>query len=262
VKHQETARIVANRRLNGAYYQIDLRTPQIAAAVQPGQFVHVQYPDFAHRLLRRPFSVCDVDASGKILRIVYKVVGEGTAHMAGLAAGQCVDLLGPLGRGFTLPAPGSTPVIVAGGYGAAATYLLAARSPVPAHVLIGGRTAEDLLLLEAFAAAGARVEVSTDDGSRGHRGVVTDLLVRLLGTRPAAPAVYACGPNPMLRAVCAAVLARGLDAEVSLDHAMCCGVGACFTCVVRQKTADGAGWEYRRTCLDGPVFRASQTVWE
>ena len=262
MKHQEDAPVLANRCLGGPYYQIDLCAPRIAGEAQPGQFAHVQYPDFEHHLLRRPFSIYEVAPADGRLSIIYKVVGAGTAHMSALVTGQRVNLLGPLGRGFSLPPKGSTPIIVAGGYGAAATYLLAARSPVPPHVLIGGRSADDLLLVEEFRALGARVEVSTDDGSCGAHGLVTDLLTPLLDRRPPSPAVYACGPNPMLKAVAEIALARGIDAEISLDHAMCCGVGACFACVVKLKSDKPDGWEYTRTCLDGPVFRASRVVWD
>jgi len=261
MKFQGKARILANRPLQGSYFRLDLAAPTIAPVVQPGQFVHVRIPLLEHRVLRRPFSVFDVEPVRGGLSIIYKVIGEGTAHLAEIKAGIEADLLGPLGRGYTRPAPGSRPVIVAGGYGCAATYLLARRSPVPCLCLFGARTADELLLIEEFAALGCEVRIATDDGSRGHRGFVTELLEDVLASTGPAPAVYACGPNPMLQAVSRIVLKRGLDAEISLDHAMCCGVGACFACVVKQQAANPDGWEYVRTCTDGPVFKASQTVW-
>ena len=258
---QEKAPILRNLRLQGSYYRVDLRAEQIAPAVAPGQFVHVQLPAFEHHVLRRPFSVFDIEAATGTLSIIYKTVGEGTAHLAGLGPGVCLDLLGPLGHGYSVPPPGRTPVVVAGGYGCAATYLFVRRSPLPCVVLLGGRTAEDLLLVDEFGALGADVRLATDDGSRGHRGVVTDLLEPALEQTPA-PFVVACGPNPMLTAVCRIVTRRGLDAEVSLDHAMCCGVGACFACVVRMKADNADGWEYVRTCKSGPVFPASLIRWD
>ena len=261
MKYQEKALILANRPLQDLYFRLDLAAPTIVPAVHPGQFVHVRLPLLEHRVLRRPFSIFNVTPERDCLSIIYKVVGEGTAHLARLEAGLEADLLGPLGRGYTLPEFGSRPVIVAGGYGCAATYLLARRSPVPCLCLFGARTAADLLLIDEFTALGYEVRIATDDGSRGHRGMVTELLEEVLAGPGPAPTVYACGPNPMLKAVSRIVQQRGLDAEISLDHAMCCGVGACFACVVKQKAATADGWEYVRTCTDGPVFKASQTVW-
>lgn len=258
---QEKAPILRNTRLQGSYFRVDLRAPGIAPAVQPGQFVHVQLPAFEHRVLRRPFSVFTVEPAAGTLSIVYKTVGEGTAYLAQLGEGVCLDLMGPLGNGYAEPPAGRQPIVVAGGYGCAATYLFVRRSPVPCVVCLGGRSLADLLLVDEFRALGAEVRLATDDGTCGHRGVVTDLLETALA-QTAQPWVVACGPNPMLKAVCRLVAAHGLEAEVSLDHAMCCGVGACFACVVKLKAATADGWEYVRTCRAGPVFPASQVVWD
>ena len=262
MQYQEDAVIIANRRLKGDYFQVDLRSPQISSEVEPGQFVHVKLPEFEHRVLRRPFSVFTADPQTDLLSIIYKVVGEGTTHLASLPAGQVLNLLGPLGVGFSLPQGDVQPIIVAGGYGCAATYLLAKRNPMPFLCLIGGRSAQDLLLVDEFRTLGCTVEVSTDDGSAGHHGLVTDLLDKALENAGERAAVYACGPNPMLKAVGKTALARNLDAEISLDHAMCCGIGACFACVVKMKADNPDGWEYVRTCMKGPVFKASDVYWE
>ncbi len=262
MRQQEDASIIANNRLAGDYFRVDLAAPRIAPLVCPGQFVHLRLPDFEHCILRRPFSVCDTDAAAGTLSIVYKVVGAGTQRLSLLGTDAVCNLLGPLGVGFTVPGPGVQPVIVAGGYGCAATYLLARQSPTPSRCLLGGRSAGDILLTEEFEALGCDVRVSTDDGSVGHKGLVTELLADALDAAGAQPAVYACGPNPMLRAVSRVALERGLDAEVSLDHVMCCGVGACFACVVKLLADTPDGWEYVRTCQRGPVFKASQVYWE
>lgn len=262
MKYQEAARVTGNRPIEGAYHELWLEAPRIAAAVEPGQFVHLRLPLLPQRILRRPFSVADAESESGRLRIVYKAVGEGTRHLASVQAGAVADLLGPLGRGFAVPRPGRPLVIVAGGYGCAATYLLARRCPVPPVCLFGARTADDLLMLAEFTALGCDVRVATDDGSRGHAGVVTELLEACL-SQPGgtSQAIAACGPNPMLRAVAEIVRRAGIDAELSLDHAMCCGVGACFACVIKLRADTPEGWEYVRTCTDGPVFPASRTVW-
>ena len=259
---QQDTTILNNRNLKGDYYQVDFQADAIVPQVQPGQFVQVKLPEFEHRILRRPFSIYNAEPKTGVLSIVYKVVGEGTSHLAKLPAGTQVNLLGPLGTGFSQPSGKGRPVIVAGGYGCAATYLVARRSPVPCTVLIGGRAAPDLLLEDEFRALGCDVQVSTNDGSKGHKGLVTALLEKAIEKYGKTTEVFACGPNPMLKAVCHISAAYGIDAEVSLDHAMCCGVGACFACVVKMKADTPEGWEYVRTCMAGPVFKASRTYWD
>ena len=262
MKVQETAPIRANTLIQTDYYQVDLHAPKIAARAQPGQFIHVRLPALTHRTLRRPFSIFDVDTTAGTVSVVYKIVGEGTAHLARLEPGTDLDAMGPLGNGFTLPEAGSQPVIVAGGYGCAATYLLAKRSPERCLCLFGGKSEHDVLLLDAFEDLGSEVRIATEDGSCGKQGLVTVLLDEFLAHPAPRPRIYACGPNAMLKAVSQRVLEAGLDAEVSLDHKMCCGVGACFACVVKMKADTSSGWEYVRTCTDGPVFKASRTIWD
>lgn len=262
-RHQCNATILANEALQGEYRRMVLNMPAIAVAAQPGQFVHLALTGMAHRMLRRPFSICDARPGEGTVSIVYKIVGEGTRAMAELSSGAVVNALGPLGRGYSAPnSDGGEVILVAGGYGCAAMFLQARRCAGSCRCLFGGRTASDVLLVPEFESLGCRVAVSTDDGSQGHQGLVTDLLVQALAGASAPPQIYACGPNPMLEAVAGIVLERGLDAEVSLDHVMCCGVGACFACVVKKKANNENGWEYVRTCLDGPVFLASEIAWE
>ena len=262
VRFQEAAVVLANRCYRGDYRLLQLRAPQISAATQAGQFVHLQVPGQPQYLLRRPFSIGDVDPAAGTLTILFKAVGVGTAAMAALAAGLTVDLLGPLGHGFPDVPPDHELCVVAGGYGCAATYLAARRAPRPGVVLLGGRTAHDVLWREEFAATGCEVQVATNDGSLGHRGFVTELLPAVLARPDRRWLVCACGPNAMLRAVADLCLPRGVDPAVSVDLPMCCGIGACFTCVIRLKADNPDGWEYIRTCKDGPVFRASQIVWD
>ncbi len=264
MKYQVESEILANCRIQGDYFQVDFVAPAIARESQPGQFVHVRIPLLEHRVLRRPFSIYNVEPDAGTVSVIYKVVGEGTACLSQAPAGATADLLGPLGRGFTVPSSSDAlPVIVAGGYGCAATYLLARRSPRRPVCLFGARTTADLLLVREFRDLGCEVRIATNDGSTGHHGFVTALLEPLLKNAAATPvSVFACGPNPMLKAVAKDLHLHGLDGEISLDHAMCCGVGSCFACVVKRKADNKDGWEYARTCVDGPVFPASQTVWD
>ncbi|MCS7091598.1 MAG: dihydroorotate dehydrogenase electron transfer subunit [Verrucomicrobiota bacterium] len=255
----ESAEIIVNRPEVGLYHLLMLRAPGIAPLVAPGQFVHLRIWPCADALLRRPFSVYRVE--GDCLSILYKVVGKGTAALARMPPGEHVAALGPLGHGFSLPcAGGGMPILVAGGYGVAALYLLAERSPVRGILFQGGRRKEDILCEPDFRALGWEVRVATEDGSWGTRGLVTDLLREELRSGGRGAKLYACGPTGMLRAVAQLAEEYGLPAELSLDERMCCGMGVCLTCVVPVRT--DTGWEYQRACTEGPVFDARQLLWE
>ena len=216
---QIQAKILSNRQLQGDYFQLDMCAPEIAQEALPGQFVHVQIPDLEHRVLRRPFSIYDTDPAMGRLSLVYKTVGEGTRKLCTIPSAGTLNVIGPNGKGFAIPADGQKAILVAGGFG-------------------------------------CDLRISTDDGSLGHHGLVTDLLREALAEFPNA-AVAACGPNPMLKAVAAIAP----TAEISLDQPMCCGVGACFACVVKLKADTPDGWRYARSCMEGPVFNATQVWW-
>ncbi len=258
---QEETIVLEHRVFQGDYRLLRLFAPQIGPQVQPGQFVHLKIPRFEQAVLRRPFSVFKADADG--LSILYKPVGRGTEAMMSLGAEDRVNLLGPLGNGFPDLGNGKTrPVLVAGGYGNAALYLQAARLPVKGIAFFGGRTAADILCVDEFTTLGWDVRVTTDDGSLGSRGLVTDALDPWLReNRELFPAVelFCCGPNAMLQAVGDRALEKEISAWLSMDRNMACGVGACLTCVIKRKTA--GGWEWARCCKDGPVFRADEILW-
>ena len=175
--------------------------------------------------------------------------------------GDELSAIGPLGHGFSVPAPGGeTPLLVAGGYGMAAMYLLAQRSPQKGTVFVGGRRRVDILCEAEFRALGWDVRVTTEDGSHGERGVVTQPLIGELRRSVAGRKLFACGPTPMLKAVGKIAEEFNVPAELSMDEHMCCGVGVCLTCVIPVKVGDG--WEYQRTCTEGPVFDSRDVVWE
>lgn len=252
----EDCRIISNTRYKGDYFKLVFDSPRISPSCRPGQFVHVKIGGPADRMLRRPFSVNDA-CDGRI-RILYKVVGDGTSFLSRLPPGTICNLMGPRGNGFG-ETSGRTPVIVAGGYGAAATFMLAKNSPKKGFLLAGARTSAELVLIEDYRRIGFDVMISTDDGSEGEKGLVTSLLDKFIRERRSCIgdfSFHACGPEPMLYAMARMLRSEGLDGEVSLDHMMCCGVGACLACVVRLRKQDG-GWKYSRTCTDGPVFPAS-----
>jgi dihydroorotate dehydrogenase electron transfer subunit len=261
---EQTVQIISNQRDTDQYYRLVVRAPQIAPLVQPGQFAHVRIPPLREALLRRPFSI--FQATDETLSILFKTVGKGTEVLSKMKPDEELSMIGPLGHGFTVPETGGEiPLLVAGGYGMAAMYLLAQRSPQKGMVFVGGRRRVDILCDEEFRALGWEVRVTTEDGSHGDKGLVTGPLLEEL-KRAAAPdarsryKMFACGPTPMLKAVGKLAAEFNVPAELSMDEHMCCGVGVCLTCVVPVRTGDG--WEYQRTCTEGPVFDARAIAWE
>src|ERR1035437_9780139 len=256
---EQTVTIVANERDTDQYFRLVLRAPQIAPLIQPGQFAHVRILPLKDALLRRPFSIFQV--VGDTFSILYKTVGKGTDVLSRMRAGEELSVIAPLGHGFTVPQTGGeTPLLVAGGYGMAAMFLLAQRSPQKGIVFVGGRRRVDILCEKEFTALGWEVRATTEDGSHGEKGLVTQPLLAELKARAPGRKLFACGPTPMLKAVGQLAAEFDLPAELSLDEHMGCGIGVCLTCVVPIKAGDG--WEYQRTCTDGPVFDSRQVAWE
>ena len=243
---------VVGRRPVAAYVELTLASPEIAAVAEPGQFVAFAVGGpLSAALLRRSIAIAGVGEG--TVTVVVAPHGVGSTWLTGLQQGDRVDVVGPLGRPFPLPAPGTPALLVGGGYGAAALVPLAQAleaqgSPVAA--VAGAASADRLCSLDELAAAGARVEVTTDDGSAGRQGLVTLAVDELIGD---AGVVYACGPMPMLRAVAAAATAAGLPSYVAVEEAMACGIGVCMTCVLPVIGADGRS-RFARSCTEGPVF--------
>jgi dihydroorotate dehydrogenase electron transfer subunit len=268
---EQTVQIVANECDTDLYFRLVVRAPQIAPLIQPGQFAHVRVLPLKDALLRRPFSVFQV--SGDTFSILYKIVGKGTVMLARMRPGEELSVIAPLGHGFTVPQRGGeTPLLVAGGYGMAAMFLLAQRSPQKGIAFVGGKRREDILCEKEFRALGWDVRVTTEDGSHGEKGLVTKPLLTELKRGTKGRKLFACGPTGMLKTVAQIADEFSVPAELAMDEHMGCGVGVCLTCVIPVKTGDGprhakarqrdGGWEYQRTCTEGPVFDAQKIVWE
>lgn len=235
--------VLLNRALTKDVWELRL-SGDTSAITAPGQFVNVSVDGC---FLRRPISVCSWNAAG--LTLVYKVVGKGTAAMAGLRPGQTLDLLCGLGNGFAPERLGRRPLLLGGGLGAAPLYGLAKallkqrRSPV---VVLGFNTESEIFYEEQFLALGAKTILATADGSAGIKGFVTDAIPG------GCDAFAACGPLPMLKAVCEALPVPGF---VSLEERMGCGFGACMGCSIQTKSGS------KRVCADGPVFDREELLW-
>jgi dihydroorotate dehydrogenase electron transfer subunit len=256
----QLAKVLDNRKAGKEYRLLKLVAGSIAPKVRPGQFIHLKVPGLDDAVLRRPFSVYKADR--RTITILYKTVGRGTGAMGSMVKGDKVSILGPLGNGFPAISRGTFPVLVAGGYGVAPLSMLASLSQVRGVVFIGGACREDVLCAGDFRKKGWKVMISTEDGSLGQRGMVTDVLDKWLkGSRASHPLVfYACGPDGMLKAVGKRVKQLGCRGWFSLDKHMGCGMGACLACV--QRIRSGGGELLVRICREGPVFEASEIIWE
>lgn len=255
------------RVLSPRTFVLSYRCPEMAAAALPGQFVMIAAGGGIDPLLRRPMAVYGVstrDGRADGLSLLVERRGRGTQLMAGFRPGAVTRVLGPLGTPFRPPADGADRehLLVMGGVGAAPFPLLAAelrRRGQRARAFVGGRTAADLLCLDDFARLGVPVTVTTDDGSAGCRGLVTEALRAYLAEAAGPFAVYSCGPTAMMRAVDDLARGAALPHQVSLEAPMACGIGVCLSCVVR--VGEPRAWAYRRVCREGPVFDAATIVW-
>lgn len=242
--------IISNRQLTHKTWVMIL-SGDTSAIKAPGQFVNIAIPG---KYLRRPISICDYSHVRGEITLLYDVVGEGTHILSRMRAGRHLNLLNGLGNGFSTTSIGSSPLLLGGGIGCAPLMALArtlrlqGKNPI---AILGFNTAADSFGMENwFDQIGVEAYVATVDGSLGTKGFVTDVIreKKISGDH-----FYACGPMPMLRALC---LGLDLPGEVSIESRMGCGFGACMCCSV--ETADGA----KRICKDGPIFRKEELIWK
>lgn len=270
------AAVISNVRLTSDYNVLSLAAPEVARQAAPGQFVMIKTSIGLDPLLRRPFSIFEIvrdSARSPIgVSVLNKRVGVGTSLLYDAEPGDRIDCLGPLGKPFVPVDPPSEAWMVAGGVGLAPFATLAealASRGTPMTLFYGGRTAGDLFYESFFTELGAKLVLTTEDGGRGERGRVTGPLERALQDRAAAEAVtlYACGPTPMMRAVADLGATHSRATFVSLEPVMGCGMGGCYSCVVRvSRSIGGRGLEPSthlvRSCIEGPVFDASIVQWD
>lgn len=284
-----TVAVIENVQLARDTYRVRFDSPELAARITPGQFVMLRIAGGDDPLLGRPLAlydtVLDVEGNPRGIDVVYLVVGKLTRRLAELRPGARLEIWGPLGNGFPVYAAEHL-ILVAGGIGQTPFLALAREqrglraygqaprgTSGPARRITfcyGARSREYLAGIDDFASLGIEVCTSTDDGSAGHHGFVTDLLAAALEERSAvdrasaeACRVVCCGPEPMMAAVARIAAQAGVPCDVSLETPMACGLGICFSCVVRVRTgelAESSPWDYRRSCVEGPVFDAARIV--
>lgn len=263
------ARVIRNTRLSRDYNVVELAAPEVATATQPGQFVMVKPGRGADPLLRRPFSVFEIlyDNRAQIvgLSLLSKRIGPTTSMLYDLVEGDVVACLGPLGRSFELVDPPTEAWMVAGGVGLApfATLTMALRAHgTPMTLFYGARSGAELFYADWFEQPNLRLVYATEDGSRGERGRITVPLERELQAAGARDLViYACGPEPMLKAVASLAERYGRPSQVSVERVMGCGMGGCYSCVISVRDGRG-GHQYVRSCLSGPVFAGAEIAWD
>lgn len=254
-KIQNEFEIVFNERLCPRFYRMGLKAASIVKKIKPGQFIHIRTSDGFEPFFRRPFSVYRAQ---KHVEIFYEPIGPGTRILAAKKKGEVLDVLGPVGNEFTLPAREIKQVVMIGGGIGIAPFLILSdalkkRKDLELIVLYGGRTKEHVYPMKEFKQNGCKVYVSTDDGSAGVKGRVSQLFSKIK-TDPATTMIYTCGPHAMMAAVQKFAKEHNLRGEAACEEVMACALGACLGCSI--KTTSG----YKTVCYDGPIFDLQEVV--
>ena len=238
----------------GRSVMLRLRAEQPLPEIQPGQFVQVRVDGSPSTYLRRPISIHDVEYGQNEITLLVQQVGEGTRHLAALAEGDVVNMVLPLGNGFSLPKSGEKVLLVGGGIGIAPLYYFSKvlkGNGIRPTLLLGGKTQADLIRLEDYQRLGETF-VTTEDGTLGEKGFVT---MHSVWQKEHFDKIYVCGPKPMMKAVAKLAAEKDVWCEVSLENLMACGLGACLCCV--EDTVDG----HVCVCKEGPVFNTRRLKW-
>ena len=253
---QLKAKILLQTKIKDNFWHCELSAPQVAKYASPGQFINIRVSDNLDPLLRRPISIHGVN--GAKIKIFYEVAGKATEILAQKKKGEHLDIIGPLGNGFDYrkgAKPKEQTILIAGGMGVAPLVFLAQKLKTSKLlVLIGAKTKKQIFCGQEFKELGCAVKFSTDDGSLGLSGRVTDLLKAVLAQGTFSK-MFACGPEPMLKAVSQIACENNIDSQLSLEEHMACGIGACLGCVVSTKSG------YKRVCKEGPVFSGKELIW-
>ena len=249
---KEKAVVVSQTSIADGIYDMTLACPECASLAEPGQFLNL-YCSNETRLLPRPISICTIDREQGTIRIVYRLAGGGTREFSALKAGDSIELLGPLGHGFTVREEPA--VLIGGGIGIPPMLELARSIPGPKICVLGYR--DEPFLLEEFERV-CPVVTASETGRTGVKGTVLDA-IREQGVE--GKVIYACGPMPMLKAVAEYAKKRGLEAQISLEERMACGIGACLGCICQTKEKNHhTNVNNSRVCKDGPVFDAKEVI--
>lgn len=267
-----TGEVLGHKKYGEHYHSLTIVAPEIGEKVRPGQFVNIRCGEGRANILRRPFSVYRVHKRGgwaSTIEVVFDVQGPGTRYLSTLRGHAAVDLIGPLGRGFALPKRRAHCLLVGGGIGAAPLFFLADELRNAGHrvdVILGARTSGLLLNQIDARRLSSICRMTTEDGSAGDEGRVTDVLVETM-EKCGTEVIYSCGPHPMLEAVSKIAVEQKVPIQVAVEELMGCGYGVCMTCVmpIRQKIKSAGGEKeeivYARSCTEGPIFNGATIAW-
>jgi dihydroorotate dehydrogenase electron transfer subunit len=254
----EKGQVLWNKKLSHSYYKMGVKFSGSCYDARPGQFIMLRADHRKVPLLRRPFSIYRMMEKKKEFEILYRVVGECTGILSEIRKGEQIDILGPLGNGFSLPEKNDTIFVVAGGIGVAplvflSSYLVGKQRIDSSRikVFLGARSKRDLLCREDFIRLGIEVVVTTDDGSEGETCMITSPVEEALKKR-LPDLIYACGPSGMMKCLAEMAVKYGVDCQISMESVMACGFGACLGCAVES----GDKGKYLHVCKDGPVFNS------
>lgn len=253
-KRIEDFTIKENRRLNNDYFILELLGNSYIPDLKPGQFVQAKVEDSPETFLRRPLSIHDVDYEKNTIKILIQVAGKGTEKLSNLKAGETLNIIYPLGNSFSLPAENAHILLIGGGCGVAPLLFLGKYLKSKGYnteILLGFRNSDRIIEYDEYNKTG-RVYLTTEDGSKGEKGFVTDHQV-LKENR--FNHVCCCGPEAMMKAVAGYCRKNDITCEVSLENLMACGFGVCLCCVVNTVNGNLC------TCLDGPVFNVKELKW-
>ncbi len=255
---EEKGTVLANKQLTDRLWLVDVQVENLASQLEPGQFVHMQIPGMEGHILRRPFSVFYVNDDCSVITILYQVVGFGSKHLTTVQPGAEVSVIGPVGHGWHAPEGIEHALLVAGGVGGAPLFLHAKElvgQGIDVEVVLGAQNAQALVVEPEYTKLlGTEPHIATDDGSRGHAGFCTDVVAKRIEEKHF-DYVACCGPEPMMKIVSGITLKAGIPTFISLEKRMACGIGACLSCIVETKRGR------KRSCVDGPVFDASEVIW-
>lgn len=255
-----TVKIKKVQQLNTDTFLIRIESEDISKNAKAGQFINIKCCEGLDAYLRRPISICSINREQKTFDIVYQVRGKGTQILCNFEAGDEVDVMGPLGHGFTINDKHEHIVVVGGGIGTFPLLQLLKDHPAKKKTaILGYRTRELVVMEDEFKKNCDELLIATDDGSYGEKGFVTSLLEKKI-QEELVDMVYFCGPSIMMKLGVKMLLARNIPCEVSMEQRMGCGVGACLVCAC--KTRKGDDWDYSHVCKDGPIFKGEDVIFD
>ena len=253
-------RLLKTERINKDIYKFTIASEYISENARAGQFVNIKCCEGVNALLRRPISICRVDRKENSFDVIFQVKGNGTELLSNKQAGDEIDLIAPLGNGFDLNEDYKNVLVVGGGIGVFPLLGLLEESTTSKKTAVLGFRNKDFVVLEnEFKKASNELVLTTDDGSYGKKGFVTEYTEKAL-LSDKIDMIYACGPTPMLKAIKQLAQKYSVPCQVSMEERMGCGIGACLVCACKTKYGDE--WEYSHVCSDGPVFNATEIMFE